>query len=248
MAPVADTEWTNLHAEIVACIKCPRLVAYRQQVAERKKRAFCDWVYWGKPVTGFGDKQAKILLVRLAPAAHGGNRTGRLFTGDSSAQTLMQALHAVGLASQPFSVHRDDGLQLSGVYITAVCRCAPPANKPTPQELRNCLPYLVRELNLLSGVRVIVALGQIAFNGALRALQMWAQQHDTAWQMPKPHPRFQHGAHYALAHPWAGTVHLLASYHPSRQNTQTKRLTVTMLTEVLAHAKALAMTGAGEKR
>lgn len=139
--------WEKLNAEIVSCGKCPRLVAYRQWVAVEKKREFRHWDYWGKPVTGFGDLKARILLVGLAPAAHGGNRTGRIFTGDSSAQTLMKALHAVGLASQPFSLHRDDGLKLSGVYLTAVCRCAPPENKPTPEEIRNCLPYLVRELD-----------------------------------------------------------------------------------------------------
>jgi uracil-DNA glycosylase family 4 len=139
--------WEKLNAEIVSCGKCPRLVAYRQRVAVEKKREFRHCDYWGKPVTGFGDLKARILLVGLAPAAHGGNRTGRIFTGDSSAQTLMKALHAVGLASQPFSLHRDDGLKLSGVYLTAVCRCAPPENKPTPEEIDNCLPYLVRELD-----------------------------------------------------------------------------------------------------
>jgi len=146
--------WEKLNAEIVSCGKCPRLVAYRQQVAVEKKREFRHWDYWGKPITGFGDLKARILLVGLAPAAHGGNRTGRIFTGDSSAQTLMKALHAVGLASQPFSLHRDDGLKLSGVYLTAVCRCAPPENKPTPEEIDNCLPYLVRELELLREVKV----------------------------------------------------------------------------------------------
>jgi uracil-DNA glycosylase family 4 len=232
-------EWEKLNSEIVECEKCPRLVSYRKQVAQTKKREFRDWDYWGKPITGFGDLKAKIMVVGLAPAAHGGNRTGRIFTGDSSAQTLMRALHSVGLASQPFSLHRDDGLQLFGVYISAACRCAPPENKPTPDEIRNCLPYLVREFELLSDAKVVVALGQIAFNGVLTALQMLAQKLNAEWQPLKPRPKFSHGAHFELPDPRGGTLHLLASYHPSRQNTQTGRLTVEMLVEVLSTAKAL---------
>ena len=232
--------WEKLNAEIVSCGKCPRLVVYRQQVAAEKKREFRNWDYWGKPITGFGDLMAKILLVGLAPAAHGGNRTGRIFTGDSSAQTLMQALHAVGLASQPFSLHRDDGLKLLGVYLTAVCRCAPPENKPTNEEIRNCLPYLVRELELLREVKVIVALGQIAFNGTLKALEELARQRGVEWRTPKPRPKFAHGAHYEIPDPRGGILQFLASYHPSRQNTQTGRLTIQMLVDVLSRAKALA--------
>lgn len=230
----------RLNTQIIACVKCPRLVAYRQHIARTKKRQFRDWDYWGKPVSGFGDLDATILLVGLAPAAHGANRTGRMFTGDGSAQTLMQALHAVGLASQPFSHRREDGLQLFGVYLTAVCRCAPPQNKPLPGEIRNCLPYLVRELELLQQGKVIIALGQIAFDGMLAALLMLAQKREVKWRLPKPRPKFAHGAHYELADPRGGMLHLLASYHPSRQNTQTGRLTVAMLTKVLAKGKALA--------
>lgn len=240
VSPKVVREWKNLNEKIIACTKCPRLVAYREWVAKTKKREFRDWDYWGKPITGFGDLNARIILVGLAPAAHGGNRTGRVFTGDSSAQTLMRALHSVGLASQPFSLHCDDGLQLFGVYISAVCRCAPPKNKPTPEEIRNCLPYLVCELEILSEAKVAVALGQIAFNGLLSALQMLAQKLNNEWQLLKPRPKFSHGAHFELPDPRGGTLHLLASYHPSRQNTQTKRLTVEMLADVLSMASSLA--------
>ncbi len=232
--------WRRLNSEIVACEKCPRLVAYREWVAKTKKREFRDWDYWGKPITGFGDLNARIIVVGLAPAAHGGNRTGRIFTGDSSAQTLMQALHSVGLASQPFSLHRNDGLQLFGVYISAVCRCAPPKNKPMPDEIRNCLPFLVREFELLSEAKVVVALGQIAFNGVLTVIEMLAQKLKVEWQPLRPRPKFHHGAHFELPDPRGGILHLLASYHPSRQNTQTKRLTVEMLTDVLARSTLLA--------
>lgn len=235
----AMREWEKLSLEIVECEKCPRLVAYRRQVAQIKKREFRDWDYWGKPITGFGDLKARIIIVGLAPAAHGGNRTGRIFTGDSSAQTLMRALHSIGLASQPFSLHRGDGLQLFGVYISSVCRCVPPKNKPTSDEIRNCLPYLVREFELLSDAKVVVALGQIAFNGVLTALQILAQKLNADRKPLKPRPKFSHGAHFELPDPRGGTLHLLASYHPSRQNTQTKRLTVEMLAEVLSMAKML---------
>jgi len=152
----------------------------------------------------------------------------------------MRALHAVGLASQPFSLHRDDGLKLSGVYLTAVCRCAPPENKPTPEEIRNCLPYLVRELELLREAKVVVALGQIAFGGTLKALEELARQRGVEWQILKPRPKFAHGAHYQIPDPRGGTLQLLASYHPSRQNTQTGRLTLQMLVDVLSRAKSLA--------
>ncbi len=232
--------WRELNEEIVACEKCPRLVAYREWVAKTKKREFRDWEYWGKPITGFGDLNARVIIVGLAPAAHGGNRTGRIFTGDSSAQTLMQALHAVGLASKPFSLHRDDGLQLSGAYLTAVCRCVPPKNKPTSEEIQNCIPYLVREIELLESAKVVVSLGQIAFNGTIQALAELANRKGVGWQIPKPRPKFAHGVHYELPDPRGGNLHLLASYHPSRQNTQTKRLTVEMLAQVLSMAKAFA--------
>lgn len=236
-------DWEHLKAEIVACERCPRLVAYRREIARRKKRQFQDWDYWGRPVPGLGDPRAGVVLVGLAPAAHGANRTGRLFTGDGSAQTLMQALHAVGLASQPSSLHREDGLRLYGVYITAICRCAPPENKPTPHERGNCLPYLVRELELLEEAKVIVSLGQMAFQGTLAALQAWAQQRGAPWALPRPRPSFAHGAHYQLPNPRGGVIFLLASYHPSRQNTQTGRLTGAMLIEVLREAKRIASLG-----
>ncbi|MGQ9463521.1 MAG: uracil-DNA glycosylase [Candidatus Fervidibacter sp.] len=232
--------WESLEAEIVSCEKCPRLVAYRREVALRKKREFRDWEYWGKPVTGFGDRGAKILVIGLAPAAHGANRTGRIFTGDSSAQTLMRALYSVGLASQPFSLHRNDSLQLWCVYLTAVCRCVPPENKPTPAELLNCSPYLVRELEILQTAKVIVSIGQIAFQWTLRALKILAEREGVKLSFSNPHYRFAHNAHYELVDPRRGTLHLLASYHPSRQNTQTGRLTIQMLTEVFAKAKSLA--------
>lgn len=241
MALKSDSRlWQRLNAEIIACEKCPRLVAYRNWIARTKKREFRSWDYWGKPLTGFGDLNAQIIVVGLAPAAHGGNRTGRMFTGDSSAQTLIRALHSLGLASQPFSLHRNDGLKLFRVYITAVCRCAPPKNKPTPEEIRNCLPYLASEFELLSGAKVVVALGQVAFNGTLLALQLLAKKLNERWQLPKPRPKFSHGVHLKFSDPRNGTLHLLASYHPSRQNTQTKRLTVEMLVDVLSKAIVLA--------
>lgn len=232
--------WDKLNAEIIACEKCPRLVAYRSWIAKTQKRGFRNWDYWGKPITGFGDLNAQIIVVGLAPAPHGGNRTGRIFTGDSSAQTLMKALYSVGLASQPFSLHRDDGLQLFSVYISSICRCSPPKNKPTPEEIRNCLHYLLREFELLSDVKVIVALGQIAFKGVLTAIQFLAQRLNAKWQPLKPRPKFSHGAHFEIVDPFGRTLHLLASYHPSRQNTQTGRLKLEMLTEVLSMAKRLA--------
>lgn len=221
-------ELDALNAEIVACRACPRLVAWREEVARTKRRAYRDWEYWGKPVPGFGDPAARLLLVGLAPGAHGANRTGRAFTGDGSGVFLYAALHRAGFASQPDSTHRDDGLELIDCYITAVGRCVPPKNRPTAEELANCRPFLHRELALLSNVQVVLVLGRIAFDGYLRALR------EMGWEIPRL--AFAHGAHHRLPE---GLPHLLCSYHPSLQNTNTGRLTATMMDEVLAQAKAL---------
>jgi len=218
-----------LAREIVRCRRCPRLVAYRERVGLEKKRAFRDEAYWARPVPGFGDPSARLLIVGLAPAAHGANRTGRMFTGDvpgGAADFLMGALHRAGFANRPTSRARDDGLRLTDCYLTAVVRCAPPRNKPSAEEIRNCLPWLLKELDLLPNVRVILALGGVAFQGVLRALALQGAR------IPNPKPRFAHGAVYEL-----GRYTLMASYHPSRQNTQTGRLRAEMLDAVLERAK-----------
>ena len=221
---------TALHLvneEVVRCVRCPRLVAWREQVARDKRASFASEEYWGRPVPGFGDPEAKLLVVGLAPAAHGGNRTGRVFTGDRSGEWLYRALHRAGYANQPQSVSRDDGLRLSGCYISAVVKCAPPDNKPTPDERNNCLPYLVRELELLDRVRVLVCLGSFAWDGALRTLAALGM---TA----KPKPRFGH-----LSEVTVGAYTLLGSYHPSQQNTFTGKLTQEMFDAVFSRAKQL---------
>ena len=220
---------STLNQEIIGCTLCPRLVAYRQEVAQKKRRMYLDEEYWGRPLPGFGDPEARVLIVGLAPAAHGGNRTGRMFTGDRSANWLFEALYKYGFASSPTSVRRDDGLTLKQAYITATVRCAPPGNKPLPQERTNCLPYLLRELDILRNVSVIVALGRIAFDGYLSARQ------EMGLDLPKPRPRFSHGATCRL--PDGKT--LVASYHPSQQNTQTGRLTREMFEGVFSHVKQL---------
>lgn len=217
---------TEVNAAIVACEKCPRLRQYCTAVARDKRRAFQDQNYWGKPLPGFGDPQARLLIVGLAPAAHGGNRTGRMFTGDSSGDFLYAALHRAGFANQPLAVARDDGLRLSDVYIAAAGRCAPPDNKPTREELANCRPYLLEELRLLRNVNVIVALGQIAFETALAALA------DRGVVIPQPRPAFGHNCAYRLQH-----YTLIASYHPSHRNTATKLLTPAMFDEVFKRAQ-----------
>jgi uracil-DNA glycosylase len=214
----------RLAEEIVACRRCPRLLAWARQVARDKRAAFADQTYWGRPVPGFGDPAARVLLVGLAPAAHGALRTGRMFTGDRSGDFLFAALHRTGFANQPVSRDRGDGLHLRGAWLTAALRCAPPANRPLPGELAHCLPYLQSELELLPRVRVIVALGAIAHRQVLRAVGLSAS-----------HARFAHAAECA-----AGAYQLLASYHPSQQNTFTRRLTPAMLDAVLARARALA--------
>ena len=214
-----------LTGEIVACRRCPRLVAWREQVAREKVRRFSHETYWGRPVPGFGDPDARILLLGLAPAAHGGNRTGRVFTGDASGDFLWAALHRAGLADRPASQRADDGLTLTDVYIAAAVRCAPPANKPTTDERDTCAPFLARELGLLSGVRVIVALGAFGWDAALRALSALGHA-------PATKPRFGHGADAAI-----GPYRLLGTYHPSQQNTFTGRLTPPMLDAVIERAR-----------
>jgi uracil-DNA glycosylase family 4 len=213
-----------LEAEITSCRRCPRLVAWREEVARVKRASFAQDDYWGRPVPGFGDPQARILLLGLAPAAHGGNRTGRVFTGDRSGDWLFAALYRAGLANQPTSVWRDDGLRLRDCWVCAAVRCAPPANKPLPPERDNCLPYAARELSLLERVRAIVCLGSFAWDAALRILK----------DVPRPRPRFGHGAEAAV-----GRYTLVGCYHPSQQNTFTGKLTEPMMDSVLERAKEL---------
>jgi uracil-DNA glycosylase family 4 len=212
-----------LNEEIVGCRKCPRLVAYREKVAREKRRAFQEWTYWGKPVPGFGDVHAQLLILGLAPAAHGGNRTGRVFTGDRSGDFLYAALHKAGFANQPTSLRRDDGLQLTNAYITATIRCAPPGNKPLPEEILNCRGYLQRELEILRP-KAVLALGKIAWDGYLNILKQrgiipsraaYVFAHGAEAQLPPPFPR------------------LFGVYHPSQQNTQTGRVTPAMYAQVL---------------
>jgi uracil-DNA glycosylase family 4 len=213
---------------ITRCRACPRLVAHREEVARVKRRQFRDEVYWGRPLPGFGDARARLLVVGLAPAAHGGNRTGRMFTGDDSGSWLMRAMHGAGFASLPSSDRRDDGLRLRDAYVTAAGRCAPPDNRPTVDELERCRGYLLREREILSRVRVVVALGQIAFATVL------AMERARGVALPRPLPRFGHGAETML-----GTLVVVSSYHPSRQNTQTGKLTAPMLAAVFERAKEL---------
>jgi len=222
-------------AAVVRCRLCPRLVAHREAVARTRRRQFRDQEYWGRPVPGFGDAAARLLIIGLAPAAHGANRTGRMFTGDRSGDWLYAALHATGFASQPTSVAADDGLALRGAFVSAVARCAPPANKPTPQEIAACRPFLVRELAAFPSLCVIVCLGGIALQGFLQA---WGA---SGRAIPSPRPRFGHAVEAALG----GGVTLLCSYHPSQQNTFTGRLTRPMLEGVFRRAAALVGGGVG---
>jgi uracil-DNA glycosylase family 4 len=219
-----------LQAEIVECRRCPRLVEWRERVAREKRAAYRDWDYWGRPVPAFGDPAARILIYGLAPAAHGANRTGRMFTGDRSGDFLYAALHRAGLANQPVAVSRDDGLELRDCWITAGVRCAPPANKPLPEEQAACEEWAALELPLLRDVRVAICLGAIAWDSALRLRARIGGD-----PVPRPRPRFGHGAELPGA-PWA----LLGTYHPSQQNTFTGKLTPAMLDAVLARAKELA--------
>ena len=227
-----------LTAEIVACRRCPRLVAWRELVAREKVARFRDEEYWGRPLPGFGDADGRILIIGLAPAAHGGNRTGRVFTGDASGDFLWPALYRAGLADRPVSRRADDGLALTDVYIAAAVRCAPPANKPTILERDTCAPFLVREMALLASVRVVLALGAFGWDAALRAMAGAGQVAG-----PGGKPRFGHGAEARV-----GPYVLVGSYHPSQQNTFTGRLTATMFDTVIARAVELARTKAAARR
>lgn len=221
----------ELNANIINCSLCPRLVKHRIKVAENPPRRYLGQRYWAKPLPGFGDPNAEILVVGLAPAAHGGNRTGRMFTGDGSAETLMRALYSAGLANQPHSISSDDGLRLLNCYLTASVRCAPPGNKPTKSEFENCYQYLFEEFRLLKDVRVIVSLGSMAFRTCMKLLK------DYGYVCRKNRPVFRHGAVYSFQkHETPRIINLICSYHPSRQNTQTGRLTQSMINQIFKKA------------
>ena len=223
-----EEKWRQLNERVINCRLCPRLVEWRESVAATRKKAYKDWSYWGRPVPGFGDQQARILIVGLAPGAHGSNRTGRMFTGDASGVFLFSALHRAGFANQPTALNREDGLQLTDLFISAVCRCAPPDNQPTRAEMENCRPYLLEELDLLPRLEGFVALGRIAFDNVLDIYKRTGL--DTSGLT------FGHGAFYRLGDnlPW-----LLTSFHPSRQNTQTGRLTVAMFDQIWQKSRQL---------
>jgi uracil-DNA glycosylase family 4 len=210
-------------AEIAACKACPELRRYCAAVARTKRRAYTDWTYWGKPVPSFGDPKGRLMIIGLAPAAHGGNRTGRIFTGDASGDFLFRALHRAGFASQPTSTHRDDGLRLRDAYITAILHCAPPGNKPTARQIQHCRRYLLRERAVLKQTRAVLVLGRLAMEGYLAALKA------AGIRLPKK-PAFAHGASYDLG---PGLPRLYCAYHPSQQNTFTGRLTEAMFDRVL---------------
>jgi uracil-DNA glycosylase len=234
----ADLGSDDLHSlieRVVDCRACPRLVEWREKVAREKRAAFATEEYWGRPVPPFGDPAGRLLIVGLAPAAHGGNRTGRMFTGDRSGDWLYASMYRTGFANQPHATSKDDGLALTDAYITAPVRCAPPANKPTLEERNTCLPYLVRELELLPNVRVIVALGKFAWDSALKVLSMGGVA------IPRPKPAFGH-----LAESVVGDYSLVGSYHPSQQNTFTGKLTEPMMDAVFERSRAL-MGGSGKE-
>jgi uracil-DNA glycosylase family 4 len=222
-------ELAALQRRIVACTRCPRLVRYCREVARQKRRSYRDWDYWGKPIPSFGDPRAQLLILGLAPAAHGGNRTGRMFTGDRSGDFLFRGLFEAGFANQPTSLHRHDGLRLRSCYLTAALRCAPPKNRPKPEEQRNCRPYLEKELALLERIRAVLVLGRIAFDTYLRVPSQ------RPGFPPRSSFRFAHGASYPLPD---GLPRLFCSYHPSQQNTQTGRLTPEMFRRVLDDIRA----------
>ena len=231
-------DWGSLHEAVARCRLCPRLVAHREKTARDKRAAFADEEYWGRGVPGFGDRRARLLIVGLAPAAHGANRTGRIFTGDRSGDWLYRALHRAGFANQAASTDREDGLRLRDAYITAAVRCAPPANRPQPAERENCRVFLERELDLLladdPGIRIIVPLGQFAYDQVLRVFRQRGHP------VPSPKPRFAHGLELPLGNVDAGGCpRLVASFHPSQQNTFTGKLTEPMLDAVMGRARSL---------
>ncbi|MBK5218910.1 MAG: uracil-DNA glycosylase [Thermoleophilia bacterium] len=228
MSSVRDKSLSELARTVHSCRRCPRLVEWRQACAAAPPRRYQGEDYWARPLSGFGDPAARLAIVGLAPAAHGANRTGRMFTGDRSGEWLYAALHRAGYANRPESKHRGDDLRLIGAYLTAVVRCAPPANKPTPAERDRCLPYLERELELLTECRAIVALGAFAWDGALRAARALGAE------VPRPRPRFGHGAEVDL-----GRWRLVGCFHPSQQNTFTGKLTVPMIDAAFARAREL---------
>ena len=223
------SQLADLQQQVIACTRCPRLVRYCRKVAKEKRRMYRNWEYWGKPIPSFGDPNAELLILGLAPAAHGANRTGRMFTGDRSGEFLYRQLHEAGFATQGTAVSRDDGLELRNCYITASLRCAPPKNKPLPSEARNCQPYLEAELRLLTRVRAVLVLGRIAFGTYLRVLAKKSKGFP-----PRSRFNFAHGASFSLP---GGLPRLFCSYHPSQQNTQTGRLTPEMFRKVLAEIR-----------
>ena len=218
----------NLEDEIIRCRKCPRLTNWREEVARVKRKAYLDWEYWGKPVPGFGDHQARVLVVGLAPGAHGSNRTGRMFTGDASGDILFRNLYTHGFSTKPNSISKDDGLELRDIFISAVCRCVPPGNKPDPVEIFTCLPYLSKEIDLLTNIQGVVALGRIAYDGIVKILNGRGSIF--------PRNTFGHGK---LIQPDGEDIWVLQSYHPSRQNTQTGRLTESMFSDIWAQTRRL---------
>lgn len=226
---ITQQKLLHIHQKIVVCRRCPRLVKWRERIAREKTKRFENEDYWGKPVPSFGDLNARLLIVGLAPAAHGGNRTGRTFTGDRSGDWLYRALHKAGFANQPVSMHRDDGLKLKDSLITAPCRCAPPANKPTPEEMANCRSYILEEVALLKKIKVVIALGKIAFD---TALSVFGEVYGVDFS---PKPKFTHRAEVKLT----DKITLIASFHPSQQNTFTGRLTEAMFDGVFRRARQL---------
>lgn len=220
-------QWRVLQEQIIACRRCPRLIAHCQRMAGEKRAAYRDWEYWGRPVPNLGPPEARLLIVGLAPAAHGANRTGRMFTGDRSGDFLFRAMYETGLATRPEATHRDDGLELIDTAITAAAHCAPPANKPNREELEHCSEYLDRTVALMKDLRGIVALGSLGFEATLRLYRRMQ------WPVPSPKPKFGHGQLYHFDH----TPFIIASYHPSQQNTFTGRLTMAMLKEVFTSAR-----------
>jgi uracil-DNA glycosylase family 4 len=227
-----------LQQEIINCFRCPRLVEWRERVAKEKVRRFAGEEYWGRPLPSFGDPMARLLIVGLAPAAHGGNRTGRMFTGDRSGDWLYRALYRAGFANQPTAIHRGDGLALTDCYITAAIHCAPPDNKPMPDEVADCRPYLLRELDLLRRVRAVVALGRVAFDAAIASIGVEGDQAEKP-RRRVARPKFSHGAECRLKN---GRT-LIASFHPSQQNTFTGKLTEAMLDQIFARARDLIKAG-----